>query len=171
MKNIILVGFMGSGKSTVGQALSRRLGVPFFEMDAEIERLSGKKIPEIFKDFGEEKFREWEYLTLREALKQEGVTATGGGVISTDNSLSVLKEANNVVYLKGRFSTLLTHINEDTQNIRPLAEGKQKQHLESLFHSRLEKYEEVANISVPIDDLSIEEIVENILIQMEALNQ
>ena len=87
MKNIVLLGFMGSGKSSVGRILSKRLQRPFIDTDHKIEKDHGKKIPEIFAECGEEGFRNIEQQTIEEVSRMEGaIISTGGG--------SVLRKAN-----------------------------------------------------------------------------
>ena len=107
MKNLVLIGLPGSGKTTVGQRLAAELGLKFVDCDTEIEQKAGKTIPEIFAEDGEEIFRKWETEVLKDALKTPGkVVATGGGI--------VLKEENRVALC--RATTVF--LDRDLNNIR-----------------------------------------------------
>ncbi|HZE39434.1 MAG TPA: shikimate kinase, partial [Stackebrandtia sp.] len=91
---LVLVGPPGSGKSTVGRLLARRLGVAFRDTDADIEALAGKPIPDIFVDHGEEHFRELERRAVATALSEhDGVLALGGGAILAEANRALLREA------------------------------------------------------------------------------
>jgi shikimate kinase len=82
LRNLVITGFMGTGKTTVGQAVAARLGRPFVDMDAEIERRAGKPIARIFAEDGEAAFRRWEASICAELGLQRGlVIATGGGAL------------------------------------------------------------------------------------------
>lgn len=98
MKNIVLIGMPGSGKSTVGAALSRRLNRPFTDADAFIEEKSGMSIPEIFEREGEEGFRKRETAALSEILKRSGeIVATGGGAVTREENFDIIRQ-NSVVF-------------------------------------------------------------------------
>ena len=100
MKNIILTGFMGSGKSSVGRALAREMGVDSVDTDAMIVARAGLPIHEIFDRHGEERFREIESEVIEEAASRDNVViATGGGALLSDVNLRNLKESGAIVYL------------------------------------------------------------------------
>ena len=97
MKNLVLIGLPGCGKTTVGQRLAAELGLGFVDCDAEIEEKAGKTIPEIFAEDGEEIFRKWETEVLKDALKTPGkVVATGGGIVLREENRVALCRATTV---------------------------------------------------------------------------
>jgi len=105
--NVILVGFMGAGKSSVGRILARRLGRCFVETDEMITATEGRPIPEIFAEQGEAHFRALEDEVVRRlALKRGDVIATGGGLPCDDRRLEALRVVGTVVWLAGDFATL-----------------------------------------------------------------
>lgn len=109
MENIILVGMPGSGKSTVGKLLSDKTGKKFVDADAEIEAFAGCSIPEIFKKQQEEGFRKIETQVLTELGKKTGmVIATGGGCVTKEENLSLLKQNGTIIWLKRDISALPT---------------------------------------------------------------
>lgn len=100
MKNLILTGMMGCGKTTVGKLLSRRLGLELADTDALIERREGRTIPDIFAQDGEAHFRALELALCRELSKQSGlVTACGGGLPMQDGAIATLKKTGLVFWL------------------------------------------------------------------------
>lgn len=120
---IILIGYMGSGKSSIGKALAEKLNLPFMDLDMEIEKREGKSISEVFSDKGEIYFRKRENQVLKEILSQTGnfVLATGGGTPCYADSLSfmIAQEDTRLVYLKVSLPTLTTRLMADKDN-RPL---------------------------------------------------
>ena len=90
MKNLILIGMPGCGKSTIGRKLAKRLDLEFIDLDLMIEKTYGKKISDIFKEIGEKGFRQLESKALSESVKTEDrVIATGGGIVIVDGNLSI----------------------------------------------------------------------------------
>ena len=157
MTRVILVGFMGSGKSTIGKELANLLALPLIEMDKEIETLAGQSISAIFEEVGEEGFRRLETQVLKDALKKQGIIARGGGIVTQKENLALLNEEKVVIYLKGNLSTLINHIEKDQVNQRPLV--KDISSLTKLFEKREEAYESVATDTIIIDQKSVSEIV------------
>ena len=99
-KNIILIGMMGCGKTTVGGLLSRRLGLELADTDALIEERADCAVRDIFRDCGEERFRDWELLASRELGRREGlVVACGGGLPLQDGAIAALKDSGLVFWL------------------------------------------------------------------------
>ena len=158
---IVLLGFMGSGKSTIGKLLSERLEVPFLDLDEEIVRKTGLSIPEIFSSLGEEKFREIERETLIGLLsKTESlVVSTGGGAPAYKDNMELINKNSISIYLKADFEKLWKRISKDSN--RPLvADGKEK--VKKLFERRIPFYEK-ADIVVRTDIFTPDETVERIL--------
>lgn len=119
--NIVLIGFMGSGKSTVGRELHQRLGYPWVDMDLVIEQRTGKSITAIFADSGEEAFRDMETRLLEELRQpdaQRKIISTGGGVIGREENRRLLRELGYVVWLHAPTSMILERTGKNRD--RPL---------------------------------------------------
>ncbi|MBC2325377.1 shikimate kinase [Listeria booriae] len=160
MDQIVLTGFMGAGKSTVGKILADNLALPFIDIDSEIQREQGMLITDIFAQLGESKFRELEHQTLLQALQKNAVIATGGGIILSETNQSALKNANHVIYLKTNPQTFLTRLSGDTS--RPLIQEKSPQEIQAIFDSRTHLYENTAHLIVETDNLTPDQIVDKI---------
>ena len=158
---IVLLGFMGSGKSTIGKLLSERLEVPFLDLDEEIVQKTGLSIPEIFSSLGEEKFREIERETLMGLLsKPESlVISTGGGAPAYKDNMELINENSISIYLKADFEKLWERISKDSN--RPLVTAGKKK-VRELFARRIPFYEK-ADIVVRTDIFTPDETVERIL--------
>lgn len=103
---IILIGFMGVGKTSVGKQLARKLNFNFIDTDYEIERLTNKSIPDIFEQYGENYFRKLENSILEKFVKNEDIVmATGGGIITTKENYNILKNEEKVIFLDGSVET------------------------------------------------------------------
>ncbi|MCE3295858.1 MAG: family ATPase [Crocinitomicaceae bacterium] len=124
MKNIVLVGFMGCGKSTLGRKLARKLNYRFLDSDEEIERISGRTISGLFEEFGETHFRELEKEYLKSLLGQEGVVlSTGGGMPCFNDNMDLIKQFGTSFYLK-LSPYELAHRLQKSKTPRPLVAGK-----------------------------------------------
>ena len=124
-RNIVLVGFMGTGKSTVGRLLAARLGMTFLDMDTLIEEREQKKISRIFADQGEPHFRALERSLARELSEEQGlVIAAGGGIVMNPENIADLSRAGLVVCLCATPEELLKRISGEGH--RPLLEGDDK---------------------------------------------
>ena len=139
MKNIVLVGMPGCGKSTVGKALAKRLSRPFFDADQEIVKRAGKSIPEIFQTEGEAGFRKIETEVLFDLCRQSGaVIATGGGAVTVPQNHDILRQNSLVVFINRDIAVLPT-------NGRPLSEQND---LHEMFRQRLPLYRAVCDYEV-----------------------
>ncbi len=137
--NVILVGFMGAGKSTVGRLVARRLGRCFVETDDMITAKEGRSIPEIFADHGEAHFRALEDEALRLlALKDGDVIATGGGLPCREGRPEALRALGTVVWLAGDFEALYARARK--AGARPMLAGRQPEEVAALYESRLPYY-------------------------------
>jgi len=163
---IVLVGFMGSGKSTVGKLLSERLSLPFLDLDEEIVKKTGMTIPTIFSKFGEDTFRELERETLLELLSaKECIISTGGGAPAYKDNMDKINKNAVSVYLEADFETLWDRISDDSN--RPLV-SLGKETVRELFEKRKPFYEK-AKIKVRTDIYSPFETVDKILQQLKLL--
>ena len=159
---VILVGFMGSGKTTLGKKIANKLGVPFVDSDAEIEAHFGKSISEIFVEFGESHFREIEseYIDALD-LREEFVLATGGGMPCFGNNMDRLNDLGTSFYLE-RSPKELTHRLINAKTKRPLVEGMEEiellQYVENTLLKR-EEYYQKAHITLSRSEQKPEQVV------------
>lgn len=154
----VLLGFMGSGKTTI----ARKLDPDFVDMDAVIEKRIGMSIADFFKVKGEEAFRQVESEILADLLKTDQVVSTGGGVVISSRNRDLLKQNPDNIYLKSDFETLYQRISADKDNQRPLFLKNSKEDLAAIFKERQAWYEEVASRVIDVTKLSPEEIVEEL---------
>lgn len=161
--NVILIGFMGCGKTTVGIRLSYRMRRIFEDTDKLIEKKQGREIKEIFAEEGEGFFRELETQMLIE-LEQNisnRVISVGGGTPVKEENRHILKRLGTVVYLRIRPETVYERLKNDTT--RPLLQGDNpKGKICSLMESRKEAYESCADYTLDVDELSIDDILQKI---------
>ena len=155
---VVLIGFMGAGKSTIAKALDQE---NFIDLDQVIEKEIGMPILQFFQDYGEAKFRQIERETLETAVRSGFNVATGGGIVQLAENRDCLKKLKKVVYLKADFKTLYERILADQKNQRPLA-LQPLQDVEQLFKQREKFYEEVADIIIETKDKKPEEIIKEI---------
>ena len=162
MKNIYLVGFMGTGKTVVGVILAKRLAKEFVEMDAVIEEKQGSKIADIFTKQGEAYFRSFEKTLLGSLSKREGlVISCGGGLICDQENLKLLKETGVVFVLRASASTIYQRTKEHTH--RPILNVDDPQEkIKQLLEQRAPYYAQ-AHHSIDTDDLLPEEIADKII--------
>jgi shikimate kinase/3-dehydroquinate synthase len=158
---VVLVGFMGSGKTEVGKELARRFAVPFVDVDARIESAAGCSIRELFAREGETAFRERERAAIRELFPGKGcVIATGGGAFADAENRRLLKSCAPVVYLETSVATLLGRLEADTD--RPLlGTGNRRAVVEELLARRVPGYRE-ADFTVRTDGRTVEEVADRI---------
>ena len=164
MNNVVLIGFMGSGKSSVGKVLADKLERNFIDMDDEIEVGEDKTINQIFNEYGEEHFRELETSYLEKLLtKKNKVIATGGGVILKEENISILKRIGTVVFLHTPYEQLLGNLRGDS--VRPLLKDvdHETDDQEFIEFERNLIYFEASNMIIQTKDKSVEEIADEIV--------
>lgn len=161
--NIILTGFMGCGKSSVGFRLSYYLRRTLLDTDKWIEKKQGMSISEIFDKYGESAFRQMETDCLKELLNtaEHQIIATGGGLPIKEENHALLKELGTVYYLKVTPEVVYERLKGDTT--RPLLQGDNpKGKIEELLRARETVYEQCADYVVEVSCKSFEEILEEI---------
>lgn len=166
-KSIVLVGLMGAGKSRVGLELSRLMKVPFLDVDREIEKAAGMKIPDIFERLGEAEFRKGERKVMMRLLDEDRrVLAAGGGAFIQTDIRAAVKEKAISVWLKANLETLVERTGRS--NNRPLLRGVDRtQKLRELMEVRYPVYAE-ADITVTTDEQSPAEMAKRILQELQA---
>jgi shikimate kinase len=142
-RTLALIGFMGSGKSTVGGLVAERAGALFCDLDSMIENEAGMTIPEMFATRSEAAFRALESRLLPEALQQGAVVALGGGTPLEDANWRLITERAITVYLDVPFRTIWKRIGPAAT--RPLAAGRSHDELEALLDERRSRYEQASH--------------------------
>lgn len=166
MKNIILIGFMGTGKTSVGKELAKTKKMNFIDMDLELEKLENKTINQIFKEHGEIYFRKKEEDLFKNIYKLENtIISTGGGIIENKNNVYILKNTNNVIWLDGNVNTIMKNIKNEINNRPKLKHVKDlKNYIEELLKQRYDRYRKCSNIKIDIDNKNISQVVSDILV-------
>ena len=160
MNNVVLVGFMGSGKSTVGPQLAQRMNRPFVDLDDVIEADAGQSVAEIFSSEGEAGFREREARCLQRALERKGlVVAVGGGAPMRDDNWVRIRNGNCVVALTAESDELARRLNGSTD--RPMLQLGAPSVISSLLPRRLSRYLE-ADVVVPTDGIDPEQVAQQL---------
>ena len=160
--NILLIGPMGSGKTSVARLLAKNLDKKFLDTDEEIMKKTGVDIAYIFDMEGEEGFRERESLALKECLTDNNmVLSTGGGIVLSKDNRNLLKDRGTVVYLQTSISSQVERT--ASGNNRPLLKNKDPEEiLEKLMLTRGPLYEEIADITIMTDNKSLREMSKEI---------
>jgi shikimate kinase len=156
-RGVVLVGFMGSGKSSVGRVLARRFGAPFVDVDERIESAAGCRIRDLFGREGEPAFRVRERAALRDVLSVKGcVVATGGGAFADEENRALLRSYAPVVYLEAAVQTLLDRLAGDLG--RPLLRGGDREEVVRELLSRREPGYRTADMTVRTDGRTVEDV-------------
>lgn len=165
-QNIVLIGFMGSGKSKVGKVLARKLKMNYMDMDMEIEKKEGRSIPQIFRDSGEFYFRRRESDIIMEISKQENtVISAGGGAVLLKKNVSRLKKSGVIVWLKAKPETIAKRVGAAKN--RPLLSCQGNKDKEDavrlLLKERTPYYRSAHDAAVQTDGITAEETAERII--------
>lgn len=163
MQNVFLVGFMGSGKSTIARCMAKNYGLDMIDMDQLIVEREGMCIPDIFAQKGEPYFRVAETNLLIELKEQQDkVVSCGGGVVLRDENVQAMRQSGQVVLLNAKPETILERVKDDDN--RPLLRGnKNVQFIRDMMEKRQPKYEEAADFVVHTDGKSADEICKEIM--------
>lgn len=161
--NIVLIGLMGSGKSTVGRLVAHKSGLEFIDLDEYLEKKIGKSIPVIFEEFGEPYFREIETQVIGEAAAMKGkVLSCGGGVVERGANMEALKRNGMVVYLHASSTQLYQRLSKSHE--RPLLKVQDpKGRLEELYRRRSPLYEKYADLQIETGGKSPLSVAEEIM--------
>ena len=171
MTRIILIGYMGAGKTTIGKALSKELGITFYDLDWYIESRMRKTVSEIFAERGEEGFRKIEYNMLHEVAEFEDVIIScGGGTPCFFDNMDYLNQQGLTVYLKAEPEVLYKHL-QMAKVERPLLKGKSKEELLTFIKEQLEKREPFYTKARYTLDVSLMDNYDKIKISVEKIKE
>lgn len=155
MKSIIIIGYMGAGKTTVGKALAKELGVMFYDLDWYIESRMRKTVKQIFDEIGEEGFRKIERNMLHEVAEFENVVVScGGGTPCFFDNMDYMNQLGETIYLKASPETLHTHLKMG-KGVRPLLLNKTPEEVEIFIREQLKLREPFYNKAKHIIDINV----------------
>ncbi len=162
-ERLLLVGMMGAGKTTVGRLLAERLGWGYLDSDAQVTRATGRSVPEIFSEDGELAFRieETKALTAAVSGAEPMVVSVAGGAVLSEANRALLTRAGTVVWLRARPETLTKRVGDGAG--RPLLGDDPGAALAALYEVRRPLYESVAAVTVDVDNLLPEAVVDRVL--------
>lgn len=161
MDNIILIGYMGCGKTTLGIRLSYHMRIPFVDTDKMIEKNEGREISEIFAQDGEEAFRQMETRTIQTLLQEKArkVISTGGGLPIREENRQLLKQLGTVVWLKAEPETVYERVKGDTR--RPLLQCEDPlAKIREMTVARSPYYQEAADVVIQVDGKDFDTIIQ-----------
>ena len=160
MKNIILIGMPGAGKSTVGVVLAKNLGMSFIDSDLVIQEKKGKKLQELIEEFGTKGFKKIEDEINASIDVKNTIIATGGSVVYGENAMKHLKEIGRVCYLQLSYKAISERLGDLAKRGVVL---EKNQTLKDLYDERVPLYEKYADLVIPCEDKNIREVVEYIV--------
>ena len=171
MRRIILIGYMGAGKTTVGKALSKELGVSFYDLDWYIESRRRKTVPQIFAEVGEEGFRQIEHNMLHEVAEFEDVIIScGGGTPCFFDNIDYMNQQGQVVYLRCEPEVLRGHLLMGKTE-RPLLKGKTPEELLGFIQQQLQQREPYYTKAAYTLDVTLMDNYEKIKITVDKLKE
>ena len=161
MKNIFLIGMMGSGKTTIGKILSKELSMPLLDMDEEIEKILDIKITKFFEEYGENRFRLIESAFFKECAKNNHfIYATGGGIILDPENCHILKNCGQTLFLDCSVKTIISRLNDEKEH-RPLLNNDID--IENIYDNRKQLYLDSSHYVINTTLLSLSESVKKII--------
>ena len=165
--NIVLIGFMGAGKSTIAGMMHEAFSMEVIEMDQVIVDQQGMSIPEIFEKYGEEYFRDLETnLLIDMQARQNVIISCGGGVALRERNVKEMKKNGKVVFLTASPETILERVKDD--NDRPLLNGhKNVEYISRMMETRRPKYEAAADFIISTDGKSSYDICREIVLELQ----
>ena len=165
--NVVLIGYRGTGKSSVGKVLAARLDRPLLSTDSEVVRLAGQTIPAIVEQHGWEYFRDLESKVCQELAGQNGlIIDTGGGAILRSQNVDVLKQTGKLFWLTASVETIAKRIGSDTQ--RPSLTGTKSfiDEIQDVLQDRLPKYQAAADYVIETEGRSLSQVADEILARL-----
>ncbi|MFH1300082.1 MAG: shikimate kinase [Planctomycetota bacterium] len=173
MTVMTLIGYRGSGKSSVAAPLAERHGFNWLDADDEIERVAGKSIAQIFADEGESHFRQIEREVMQNLLQRDKlIIAAGGGAILNAETRREMRDAGPVIWLKASVAALEQRISQDatTTSRRPAltASASPREEIQNLLDQRDPVYRECATITVETDSKTVSQIVDEIMDSLDS---
>ena len=171
MKNIFLIGYMGTGKSSVAAYMAKEYSMEVLEMDEMIAMRESMNISDIFANNGEEYFRNVETRLLQEICIQENkVVSCGGGIVLRGQNVEEMRKSGTIVLLSARPETILERVKDDTS--RPLLQGnKTVSYIREMMDKRREFYENAAEVVIQTDGKQIGEICSEIFGQIKKMGE
>ena len=169
-KNIVLIGFMGAGKSSLASYLAEQFNMRTVETDREIVEREGISIPEIFEQYGEVYFRDRESEVIRDlGSDSQTVISAGGGAVLRDENVENMKANGIIVLLTATPKAILDRVKSSTE--RPLLNGKMNEdYIAGLMEKRRMRYENVADLIIDTTDKTIPEVCEEMILKLPAIN-
>ncbi len=172
MTRIILIGYMGAGKTTIGKVLAREMGLDFYDLDNYIEDRFHQKIPDIFAEKGEEGFREVERKMLHEVVEFEDIIIScGGGTPCFFDNMDYMNTRGETIFLDAQPNVLREHLKMG-KTVRPLIQGKSDEELITYIEESLQKrlpFYQKAKHTLPIDVIHTKEQIKNYVNQIIGL--
>lgn len=165
-RNIVLIGFMGCGKTTIGKRLARMLGYPFVDTDQIIEVKTSTTIAEIFETRGEAYFRQLEAAVLQELAAPDAprrIVATGGGIVGRRQNRILLRQLGYVVWLQAPVAVIEARTSRNSERPLLAKNSKPRQKIERLLAARTPLYHEIADLELDTTELDTKEIACGIL--------
>ena len=168
MRNIVLIGFMGSGKTSMGRFLSRELDYEFFDTDKEMENVTGLKVNQIMKKYGKIRFASEERLIMKKlAAMDHTIIATGGSFIDNEENVNALKDRSIFVFLDVEDDVIIDRLKR--RKIRPFTEkGSLSELVPKIYGQRRPIYEKYADITVNTTEMTMEETAQEIMKRLQA---
>lgn len=161
--SVVLVGFMGVGKTTIGKELSNHYHLSFIDIDQYIVETNNMSIADIFKRYGEKHFRNLEVEALQKWIDEDVIISTGGGIVESGMAKDILKKHDATYWLKCDIETVHARVGKDTN--RPNAKGKSLEELKALYLKRKLSYNEIAFIEVDANqskEIVVSEIIKSL---------